>query len=76
MCVFTRVCVQVGLQHPGRHEGALTDVALVGFLPGVRADMLLQVAGLLEALVTPTASEEREGGVRGLDCCSCCCCCC
>lgn len=53
---MTCVCLLMGLEDPGGDEAAATELALVRFLPGVWAHMLLQVAGLLKALVAILAS--------------------
>lgn len=59
MCGLTCVRVQVGLEHPGRDEAAATQVTPVGFLARVRAHVLLQVAGLLEAFTADVTPDIR-----------------
>ena len=58
----------VGLEDPGGDEAAPAELALVGLLPRVRAHVLLQVAGLLEAfaaVVTPGHSRDQVSARRG-----------
>ena len=52
---MTCVCLLVGLEHARGDEAASTELALVGLLASVRPHVLLQVAGLLEALVAVVA---------------------
>lgn len=49
------MCLLVGLEDTRRDKATAAELALVGLLPGVRAHMLLQVAGLLEAFVAVVA---------------------
>lgn len=54
------MCVEVGLEHSGRDEAATAQVTPVRFLARVRAHMLLQVAGLLEAFTADVAPVIRR----------------
>ena len=65
---LTSVRLLVGLEDPGGDEAAPAELALVGLLPRVRAHVLLQVAGLLEAfaaVVTPGHSRDQVSARRG-----------
>jgi hypothetical protein len=57
----TITCVRllVGLEDTGGDEATPTQLALIGLLPRVRAHVLLQVAGLLEALVAIVTPENQ-----------------
>lgn len=60
----TCVCLLVGLEDAGGDEAAPAELALVGLLARVGAHMLLQVAGLLEALVAivaPVTQRQAQG---------------
>lgn len=64
---MTCVRLLMGLEDPGGHEATPTELALVGLLPRVRAHVLLQVAGLLKALVavvTPANTRDGTGHVN------------
>lgn len=59
---MTCVCLLVRLEDAGGDEATPAEPALVGLLPGVRPHVLLQVAGLLKALiaiVTPVNTAGR-----------------
>lgn len=50
--------VQVGFERSSGYKAPPTEMTAVRFLSGVRAQMLLQVTGLLKALITHTAPEK------------------
>lgn len=60
----TCVCLLVGLEDPGGDEATPAQLALVGLLPRVRPHVLLQVAGLLKALVAIVAPGNTWEGHR------------
>lgn len=62
----TLTCVRllVGLEDPGGDEATPAELALVGLLPRVRPHVLLQVAGLLKALVAIVTPGKTRGGHR------------
>lgn len=69
----TATCVRllVGLEHAGGDEAAPAQLALVGLLARVGPHVLLQVAGLLEALVAmvaPATQRKAQGAAAsGVD---------
>lgn len=67
----TCVCLLVGLEDAGGDEAAPTELALVGLLSCVGPHVLLQVAGLLEALVavvTPATKQQSSEHVTRPSC--------
>lgn len=52
--------VQVRFEHSSGHEASPTEMTAVRFLSGVRAHVLLQVTGLLKALITHIAPEKIQ----------------